>query len=182
MGVELACGFDCEVCGRHHEVLPLSYSVKAPLAAGRVPGEEWDARVMMTPDQCVIDGRNFFLRGRIPIPVIGLEEPFIWGVWVEVGPKDFLRTTEMWVVAGREAEAAFRGWLDTQIPIFGDTVNLEVRVETQVVGRRPHFFVVDGEHPLAVQQRDGISMQRVVEIAEMVLHGDAAAGVSRASI
>jgi hypothetical protein len=124
----------------------------------------------MSPDQCVIDGRDFYLRGRIAVPVIGLDEPLIWGIWVEVGPKDFIRTNEMWSVAGREMEPAFKGYLDTELFLFGDTINLEVMVETQMVGRRPHFRVIDPEHPLAVEQRVGIRMERVVEIAEMVLH------------
>jgi hypothetical protein len=170
MGSELSTGFDCSVCGLHHDVLPLSYSVKVPLAALRVPPEEVDERVAITPDQCVIDNREFYLRGRIPVPVHGLAEPFIWGVWAEVGPKDFIRTNEMWAVEGREGEPAFKGYLDSEMYVFGDTVNLEVMVETQVVGRRPHFRVCDPEHPLAREQRDGISMERVVEIAEMVLH------------
>ena len=170
MGSELATGFDCEVCEKHHDVLPLSYSVKAPAAMLAIPQEEWNERVVMTADQCVIDGRDFYLRGRIAVPVIGLDEPFIWGVWAEVGPKDFMRMNELWNTPGREQEAAFHGYLNNQIYLFGDTINLRVWVETQVVGRRPHFAVVDEVHPLAIEQRDGITMGRVVEIAEMILH------------
>jgi hypothetical protein len=102
--------------------------------------------------------------------VIGLEEPFVWGVWAEVSPINFVRTNELWTVEGREAEAAFPGWLNTQMPVFGDTYNLEVSVQTQPVGKRPQFTVVDEEHPLAIEQRDGISMRRVEEIAERMLH------------
>ncbi len=170
MGSELATGFDCSVCGLHHDVLPLSYSVKAPLAVLRVAPEEIDERIVMTADQCVIDGREFYLRGRIPVPVHGLEEPFIWGVWAEVGPKDFFRSNELWSTPGREAEPAFKGYLDSDLFIFGNTINLEVMVETQVVGRRPHFTVIDPAHGLARDQREGMSMERVVEIAEMILH------------
>ncbi len=148
---------------------PLSYSVKAPLAAAGIPAEELEQRVVITPDQCVIDNRDFYLRGRFVVPVIGLDQPFIWGVWAEVSPKNFIRTNELWEVQGREAEPPFPGWLNTQMPIFGDTYNLEVRVHTQVVGRRPHFTVVDENHPLAVEQRNGITMERVREIAELMM-------------
>ena len=81
MGSELQTGFDCSVCGEHHDVLPLSYSVKAPLAVTAIPLDEFEKRVVITPDQCVIDGRDFYLRGRILVPIIGLGEPFVWGVW-----------------------------------------------------------------------------------------------------
>jgi hypothetical protein len=169
MGNELMSGFVCGVCGERHE-LPLSYSGKAPMAAGKIPVDELEQRIVITPDQCVIDDKDFYLRGRILVPVIGVEEPFVWGVWAEVSPINFVRTNELWTVEGREAEAAFPGWLNTQMPVFGDTYNLEVSVQTQPVGKRPQFTVVDEEHPLAIEQRDGISMRRVEEIAERMLH------------
>jgi hypothetical protein len=169
--MEPGSGFGCSVCGERH-VLPLNYSVKAPMAAGAIAVEELDQRLVLTPDQCVIDGRDFYLRGRILVPVIGLEEPFVWGVWAEVSPMNFVRTNELWSVEGREAELPFSGWLNSQLPVFGDTFNLEVSVQTQRVGQRPQFTVVDEDHPLAVEQRDGITMQRVEEIAERMLHPD----------
>jgi hypothetical protein len=169
--MENESGFWCRVCGGRHEELPLSYSVKAPLAVRAIPAEEMESRLVITPDQCVIDGRDFYLRGRIPVPMTWLEEPFIWGVWVEVSPKTFIRSNEMWAVEGREREPAFQGWLNTEIPLYGDTINLEVSVQTQRVGERPRFTVVDQAHPLAIEQRDGISLRRLEEIAEAMLHG-----------
>jgi hypothetical protein len=117
--------FVCRVCGERHE-LTMKYSVKAPLAVMAVPQVEWDERLVITKDQCVIDGRDFYLRGRILVPVVGLEEPFVWGVWAEVSPKSFLRTHEMWNTPGRENEPPFPGWLNTELSLFGDTINLEV--------------------------------------------------------
>jgi hypothetical protein len=170
MGGALQTGFACNVCGERHEVLPLSYSVKAPLAVTAMPVEELERRVVITPDQCVIDGKDFYLRGRILVPILGLDEPFIWGVWAEVSPKNFIRTNDLWTVIGRETEPAFPGWLNTELFLFGDTINLEVSVQTQIVGRRPHFSVVDQNHPLAREQRNGITLRRIEEIAETVLH------------
>ena len=167
---ELARRFLCGGCGAWHETLPLSFSIKAPLAATRVPPEELEQRVVITPDQCVIDGTAFFLRGRIVVPIHDLDEPFIWGVWAEVSPKSFLRTQQLWKTPGREQEPAYRGFLDTQIPLYGTTVNLEVDVRTQVVGRRPHFAVLSVEHPLGREQREGITLERVEEIAGLVRH------------
>jgi hypothetical protein len=162
---ELAHRFFCENCGTWHESLPLSFSVKAPLAAGRIPAAELEKRVVITRDQCVIDGIDFFLRGRVVVPVIALEEPFIWGVWAEVSPKNFIHTHEMWNTHGREQEPMFRGWLDTELPLYGATINLEVDVKTQAVGRRPHFEIVSEDHPLAREQRSGIGLARMQEIA-----------------
>jgi hypothetical protein len=163
-------GFQCSVCHLWHDVLPLSYSVKAPLAVQGIAENELLRRVIFTVDQCIVDGHNFYLRGRIPLPVLGHDQPFIWGVWVSVSRKDFVRTNELWKTAGREAEPPYLGRLNTQLPLYGDILNLPVRVRTQVVGRRPHFEIMNPAHPLAIEQRQGISMQRVREIAEQILH------------
>jgi len=77
---------------------------------------------------------------------------------------------ELWTVQGRESEPAFPGWLNSELFLFGDTLNLEVSVQTQIVGRRPHFTIVDQDHPLAIDQCNGITLQRAQEIAEAVLH------------
>ena len=85
------------------------------MAATRIAPDEVDRRVVLTADQCVIDGSEFFLRGRIVVPVVDLAEPFIWGVWAEVSPKDFIRTQALWNLQGRESEPPYRGWLDTDL-------------------------------------------------------------------
>jgi len=146
--------------------LSMSYSVKAPSAVAAIPEAELDRRIVFTLDQCAIDHKAFYIRGRIPIPVIGGDEPFIWGVWAQVGEPDFARANRMWRVEGREGEPPFVGWLNTPIPIYPSTLNLELRVLTQVVGRRPHFELTDASHPLAIEQRNGITMDRVREIGE----------------
>ena len=134
MGSESRRGFACNTCGEWHDAPPLSYSVKAPLATIEIPMDQLEQRVVWTPDQCVIDGRDFYLRGRIPVPVVELDEPFIWGVWAKITRENFVRTNDLWAVIGRETEPAFPGRLDTELFLFGDTINLEVSVQTQAVG------------------------------------------------
>lgn len=170
---ELTTGFLCGLCGKHHEVLPLSFSVKAPLAVAGVAPEEIASRVVINPEQCVVDGERYFLRGRIVLPILDFDQPFIWGVWAEVSPKNFLRTHQLWRTAGRERSRPFPGWLDTNLPLYGTTLNLEVEVQTQPVGRRPHFLIRDAKHPLQQEQVHGISLARVEEIAAEALHGGA---------
>ena len=170
MSGEVFGGFTCTVCGERHDVLPLKYSIKAPQAITAIPPEEFEKRVVITADQCVIDGQDFYLRGRIVIPVRELDAPFVWGVWAEISPKSFLRANELWHTPGREQEPPFSGWLNNDLFLFGNTINLELDVHTQVVGERPRFTVHDPNHPLAVQQREGITIERVQDIAEMILH------------
>jgi len=167
---QLKTGFNCSVCHKWHDVLPTSYSLKVPLALKSIPETDLPSRVMFSPDECIIDRQNYYLRGRIPVPVIGEPWPFIFGVWAKVPEEDFTRNNQMWKVEGREAEPPYRGWLDTPIPFYPDTLNLAVLVRTQKVGMRPHFELVDTAHPLSVEQRNGISMDRVRQMAEEFFH------------
>jgi|KBSMisStandDraft_5_1062788.scaffolds.fasta_scaffold1064158_1 hypothetical protein len=169
MEYQVHSGFACSECGQWHE-LPLQYSFKAPFAITSIPLEDREQRVVITPDQCVIDNRDFYLRGRILIPIHGLNDPFVFGVWAEVGPREFIRANELWNTPGRENEPPFTGWLNSEIFLFGDTLNLEVSVRTQPIGNRPQFTIFNQLHPLAIEQRNGITLERVREIAEMVIH------------
>jgi hypothetical protein len=170
MSGELQTGFDCTVCGERHDVLPLEYSVNAPQAVASIPPEEIEQRIVITPDQCVIDNSSFYLRGRILIPVPEVNASFIWGVWAEIGPKAFVRANELWQTEGREQEPPFPGWLNNDLFLFGDTINLELNVHTQPVGQRPQFRISDPNHPLARQQREGLTIEEIQDIAEMIFH------------
>lgn len=163
-------GFRCSICHEWHDQLPMSYSVKVPQAVAAIPEAELDSRVVFSLDQCVIDKQSFYIRGRIPVPIIGQADAFIWGVWAKVDEPDFVRANNMWKVEGREKEPQYRGWLNTPLPLYKDTANLELRILTQIVGRRPHFELADITHPLALEQRNGITMERVREIAEWFIH------------
>ena len=68
-------------------------------------------------------------------------------------------------------EPPYPGLLSTGLPGYPDTVGLKVSVHTREVGRRPRVVLVPTDHPLAVEQRHGITHERVQEIAELVLHG-----------
>lgn len=169
-GGEVFGGFTCSVCGERHDVLPLKYSIKAPQAVLAIPPDQLQDRVVLTADQCVIDGQQFYLRGRILIPVRGLDAPFVWGVWAEISPKAFLRTNDLWSTQGREQEPPCTGWLNNDLFLFGNTINLQLDVHTQPVGERPLFIISDPSHPLAIQQSTGIAIETVQDIAEMIMH------------
>jgi hypothetical protein len=78
---------------------------------------------------------------------------------------------DLWSTPGREQEPAYFGWLSTELPTYPvSTLNLKTHVHTDQVGTRPHVVLEPTEHPLAVEQRTGITMQRVREIAEVLLH------------
>lgn len=162
-------GFTCSCCGEHHAELPMSYSAPAP--------DIWDESYAgypdssLTPERCVIRDSHFFLKGLIEIPVVGADRPFSWGVWVSLSRDDFTRVVELWETAGREAEKPYFGWLTTELALYpSSTLDLKTNAHLRPLGRRPFIELEPTDHPLAVEQRHGITLGRVRQIAESVLH------------
>ncbi|MFE7424343.1 DUF2199 domain-containing protein [Streptomyces sp. NPDC057545] len=163
-------GYTCSCCGEHHAELPMGYSTMAP--------DVWDASLendpdsMLSSEQCVVRNEHFFIKGLIEIPVLGCEEPFSWGVWVSLSRTNFARALDVWETPGREAEQPYFGWLSTELGLYSPrTTNLKTNVHTRPIGRRPAVELEPTDHPLAVEQRTGITRDRVRAIAEAVLHG-----------
>ncbi|MFF5767240.1 DUF2199 domain-containing protein [Streptomyces tanashiensis] len=126
---------------------------------------------LLSPDQCVIRGQHYFVKGLIEIPVIGSDEPFSWGVWVSLSRGNFSRAADLWDKPGREEEEPYFGWLTTELPIYPTTtLNLKTHVRTRPVGERPFVELEPTDHPLAVEQRTGVTLDRIREIAAAVLH------------
>jgi hypothetical protein len=160
-------GFECACCGKYHDELPMSYGSPAPAYWHQIEPAERENRCELTSDICVIDNEFYFIRGCIEIPVVDYDGPFIWDVWVSLSKENFKRTLDYWDKEGRERELKpMFGWLSTSIPCYPQTLNLKTMVHTREVGIRPFIELEPTEHPLAVEQREGIYMARVREIAE----------------
>ncbi|MBC9716617.1 DUF2199 domain-containing protein [Streptomyces sp. TRM66268-LWL] len=162
-------GFTCTCCGRHHAELPMSYSTTAPHAWHHSFADAPDC--LLSSDQCVIKAEHCFVKGLIEIPVAGTGEKFSWAVWVSLSRDNFARAAELWDTPGREAEEPYFGWLSTDLPLYAPTtINLKTHVHTRPVGERFSIELEPTDHPLAVEQRTGITLDRVRAIAETVLH------------
>lgn len=150
----------------------MSYGADAPVLWYTLPEDERQKRAELNSDLCVIDDRYFFILGRLEIPVLDGTEVFAWLVWVSLSEKNFLRTMELWETQGREKEPRQFGWLSTSLPCYPETLHLRTGVHTRPVGQRPYVELEPTDHPLAIEQRQGITMQRVLEIAEQILHSN----------
>ncbi|MFE2023089.1 DUF2199 domain-containing protein [Streptomyces sp. NPDC059499] len=147
----------------------MSYSTMAPDVWD--PSFESDPGCLLSSDQCVIKGQHFFIRGLIEIPVIGSQDAFSWGVWVSLSKDNFARALDVWDTEGREAEKPYFGWLSTELTLYPEsTTDLKTNAHTRPVGKRPFIELEPTDHPLAVEQRTGITQDRVREIAMAVLH------------
>jgi hypothetical protein len=149
----------------------MHYGAAAPALWFMIPEAERQQRCVLSSDQCIIDDKHFFIVGNLEVPVASVEERFSWDVWVSLSEKNFARACELWQKEGRESEPPYFGWLSTALPCYPNTLSLKTMVHTREVGRRPWVELEPTDHPLAMEQREGITLARVQEIAELVLHG-----------
>lgn len=155
-----------------HDELPLAYGPSAPELWFTLPEAERDQRAVLSSDMCLIDEEHGFIVGNVEIPIIGTDVVFSWDVWVSLSLPNFRRTFELWERSDRASEPPYFGWFSSKLPGYPETLNLKTMVHTREVGRRPRIELEPTDHPLAVEQRQGITWERVQEIAELVLHGE----------
>ncbi len=67
-------------------------------------------------------------------------------------------------------EGPYFGWLCSRLQIYPDTLLLKTHVHPRAAGTRPYIELEPTDHPLAVEQRNGITSARVREIGELVEH------------
>ncbi len=159
----------CRCCGKQFDTLPLDFACQAPDHWFQIPELERALRGKLDSDVCLLDDRDIFVRGCLEIPIIGQDDCFIWGVWVSVSEASFARILELWEASGIENESPKFGWLCNNISIYPTTLNLKTHLHVRDGGRRPLIELEPTDHPLAIEQRHGISIKRVEEIATALL-------------
>jgi len=68
----------------------------------------------------------------------------------------------------RGSDPPYFGWLSNRIPVYPSEKHLALSVQSRAPGVVPLFTVEPTEHPLAVDQRRGISVARWHEMANQI--------------
>jgi len=166
--------FKCSKCGEVH-VGPPDLAFDSPFYYHAMSEEERRRSAVLTADTCVIEDKEFFVRGILEIPVQDRDTTFAYGVWVSLSEKNFARYQELFESTGRLEEPPYFGWFSNELPGYPDTLNLKTHVHLRPYPSRPSIELEATDHPLALEQRNGISVDRLREILEANEHGGHAA-------
>jgi len=131
---------------------------------------ERQTRGKIDPDLCIIDNREFYVRGCLEIPVIGSDQPFVWGVWISVSKASWDRILELWQADDVSDEPPRFGWLSNWISGYPEPREIKCNLHIRPGNLRPAVELQLSDYPLAIEQREGISMERVMEIVSPILH------------
>jgi hypothetical protein len=167
--------FKCTCCGEIHEGSP-SYAFNAPYHYSCLSDEDKSSKAGLSSDFCVIrhdDQTDYFVRAVLAVPIHGVADPFVWGVWTSLSEKSFRRYYDTYdaPVAGD----VFFGRVCNRIPWYPQPQSwLEADVVVQLDGQRPllrlHSAGDVADHPLVVDQTEGISIAKAQQIAEHLNH------------
>jgi hypothetical protein len=164
-------GYFCATCGQFHSGLSISYAADSPDSYAWLKESEREERAALGSDQCIIDEEKYFLRGLIELPIIGFKDVFLWGVWASIWKEDFDEISDHWETTGREGLIGpYKGRLNNHLSEYPDTLNLKCSIRIEPVGSRPLFHIDEPDHPLAKEQRQGISLERIQQIASRLMH------------
>src|SRR6266404_3676688 len=157
--------FVCPICGESHPGLPTDSAFTLPDVVWAIAPSERAAHARWTSDLCQM-GDAYFIRCLLAIPFTDQSGFYGWGVWVGVEWSVFRRYLELYDKDATR-EPAEDGHLANELPTYGPTLGLPVRLQFQSSTSRPTVhFAQDQDHQLAREARDGISGERYHEILD----------------
>jgi len=162
--------FTCSCCGEVHEGSP-SFGFKAPDPWLSQP-DEIKEQGRISDDLCCYtdeDGTHYFARVIIEIPIHGVTDPFMWGVWVSLSEQSFNHYVETWDEP--DTSKGYFGWFCSALPYYESTHSLATDVNPQSEGSRPTLCLHETEHELYHDFINGISIEKAQKIAELCMHG-----------
>jgi len=107
-----------------------------------------------------------FILANIELPVAGRrDDRFVWTCWISLSHESFDRMQTLWDQPGRADQEPAFGYVSNALPTYEpSTFAVKSRVHTRAVGLRPWVELEPTEHPLAVEQRDGIGEERIAAV------------------
>jgi hypothetical protein len=154
----------CSCCGTTFDTLPMDYAHRAPDAWVALSEAERSTRAKLDSNLCAIDQREFYVRGCIEVPVPECDDIFAWGVWASVPKESFWYILDKWTAEIPADEPPIPGRLCNRINAYPDSTDLRCSVHLRSNNLRPRFVLEPTDHPLAIEQRDGITLERVKQI------------------
>jgi len=170
ISIPVTTGFQCAGCGKWHDELPLDLGYDEPMYVAELDEDERARCVTKFGDfrELRRDGEtHHFVRGVIEIPILGMNAVFRYGVWASLSDESFKTARAAYkedVPAG-----PFFGWVSNRIEGYPDTTILKSQVHVRA-DTRPSIELEPIDHPLAVEQREGITLERVQQIVQRALH------------
>jgi hypothetical protein len=166
----LANGFTCATCGeRHTGLFDIAFDCPDPWTGpkekepnGVVRSALEAGRDVLSEDFCLM-GEHRFVRAILPLPLIGTDESFAFGVWGTLSQERFVEYAELFDGdQGEDMRPAF-SWLSNRLP-GADTGPVRAQLLAQNNRQRPILRIMDEEHPFFRSQAEGLDSEALLAI------------------
>lgn len=152
-----------------YDELPLNFGAEIPDYCNSIPKEEWAKRIELEKSLCVIDEKYFFHRGSLIIPIIDYPDDLVFDVWTSISQENFEKRMDLWHDPLRINQSPYFGWLNTFIPGYGNTLNLKTMAQERDVDLIPLIQMIDDSSQLTIDQQNGITIDKVLDIVSIIL-------------
>lgn len=161
--------YQCSCCGETFEEMPLCFGGTFPAYYFSVPAEEREQRVQLEESLCVIDEKHFFHRGRLTIPIIDHYDDLVFNVWTSISEENFCLRVELWESKDRINQEPYFGWMQTNVPTYGETLSLRSIAIEQGLDLIPEIKIIEENHPLTLDQENGITFEKAISIVNEIM-------------
>jgi len=153
----------CSKCGEDHSIEEMELTFRRPDDAAKLSPEDRTRLLQENSDLCVIEGKRFFVRALLPLPVESRDEPYCIGLWVETSQPIFERIYDLWDSDEQLNEPPLAVHLANEIPTVANSLGLAAELKLTGPTTRPDVYLKPCDNPLYVEQSKGIDVYRVSE-------------------
>ena len=156
--------YRCPDCRDIHDGLPdLCFAL--PDAIFDLDPEAREARALVSSDLCVLDDARYFIRCVLEVAIAEHTDLFAYGLWAEVGARDFNRYSVFYNTDAPAHLTEFQGKLANRLPHTPETLGVVCGITlSNEEGLRPAISVSNETHLLHAEQKDGIGLERAITL------------------
>jgi hypothetical protein len=153
----------CSQCGVAHENLPV-WACRAPDLWAGASEQEREQDFSKNDDFCIFRDEHYFIRCVLQIPITDSDtEVFEFGVWSTLSAGNFRRYYDTFDDADQSKLGPMFGWFANRLSGYPETLSLACDVLPQDDRKRPLIRFHETDHPLVLQQQEGVTLREAVE-------------------
>jgi hypothetical protein len=159
----------CSGCGLRHAGL-FDLVVDRPAACPRdvvaiSNADLHPAATILSEDFCIVDASHYFTSCLLQLPLLGSGgQRFGFGVWASLSRENFVLYSDTFNTGTQGDLGPWFGYLSNHLAGYPETFALKTSVRPNHGRNRPFIELEPTDHPLAVEQRDGITFDRMMDI------------------
>ena len=159
--------FKC-ACGQVHEGAP-NYGFTAPDSFMAQP-EKVRAAAVHRRDLCAYETtsgeRLYFARALLALPIQGRDDPFMWGIWVQLGFEDYQKYLDAYERA--DAQFRFEVRIANTLPFYPETAGLPALLVPRSGRQLATVQLAPGTHRLSLDFNEGLDLLVAAKIAASI--------------